>query len=54
LTFPGATCFVVAERDEFALQCAFGEVMVSLDKHGIVTVGNYGVIPNGLHGVPLS
>ena len=52
LALPGAGGLVVAESDVLALERAFGEVVVTLHQHGVVTLGDDGVVPSGFHGVP--
>ena len=49
LALPGAGGLVVAEGDVLALERVLGEVVVAFHQHGVVTLGDDGVVPGGFH-----
>ena len=46
---PGAGGLVVAEGVVLALERVLGEVVVAFHQHGVVTLGDDGVVPGGFH-----
>ena len=49
LALPGAAGLVVAEGGELFFERTLGKVVVALDEHGVVTLGDEGVVPGGSH-----
>lgn len=49
LALPGAGGLVIRKGHVLALERVRGEVVVALHQHGVVTLGDDGVVPGGFH-----